>query len=58
MLGISRSNIIVYADDIVILAPSRRALQLLLNICLAEAAELELSFNYQKSKVVFFLSFV
>ena len=56
MLGITKSNIIVYADDIVILAPSRRALQLLLNICLAEAGELELTFNYQKSKVMFFYS--
>ena len=56
MLGISKSNIIVYADDIVILAPSRRALQLLLNICMEEAVGLELAFNYQKSKVMVFYS--
>ena len=54
MFGISRSNIIAYADDIVILAPSRRALEVLLNICLTEAMALELSFNFQKSKVMVF----
>ena len=54
MLGILKSNIIVYADDIVILAPSHRALQLLLNKCLTEAIDLELSFNCEKSQFMVF----
>ena len=54
MLGISRSNIIAYADDIVILAPSRQALQFLLNICFTEAIALGLEFNCQKNKIMVF----
>ena len=54
MLGISRSNIIVYADDIVILAPSRKALQVLLDICQTETRALELAFNTKKCKMLLF----
>ena len=55
-LGIVSSNIIAYADDIVILAPSVVSLQILINIAYSEAVELELSFNTNKSKCMTFYS--
>jgi len=40
-----RSNLLAYADDIVLLAPSWHGLQKLLNIILAAANEADLRFN-------------
>ena len=53
-LGLQISNIIVYADDIVLLAPTRHGLQILLDEALSEASSLNLSFNTQKSKYLVF----
>lgn len=53
-LGIQNCNIIVYADDIVLLAPTRYALQFLLDEALAECNKLNLSFNCMKSKYLVF----
>ena len=55
-LGLYSSNIVVYADDIVLLAPSASSLQILMNIANAEALELDLLFNVNKCKVVIFSS--
>ena len=54
--GIEKSNIIVYPDDIVLLAPSRKALQLLVNEALLEANKIDLKFNFLKSKSMIFYS--
>ena len=43
-------NHLVYADDMVILAPSPRALQQLLNICNEYAIEYDISYNVKKTK--------
>ena len=51
------SNIIAYADDIVLLAPSATGLQLLIDIAFNEAHGLELKFNVLKSKCMVFSSF-
>lgn len=53
-LGIIASNIIAYADDIVLLAPSPHSLQMLIDVAYDEACLLELSFNYSKSKCLIF----
>ena len=53
-LGLINSNIVAYADDIVLLAPSANALRLLMNIVNVCASELMLSFNYEKTKVMIF----
>ena len=55
-LDIFNSNIIAYADDIVLLAPSANALRLLLKEISISASELKLSFNYEKSKIMIFCS--
>ena len=55
-LGITMSNIIAYADDIVLLAPSATALQLLIDKCVNEASKLQLAFNENKSKCMVFKS--
>ena len=44
-LGIIRSNVIAYADDLVLIAPSKNALQILVNEALSEANKLDLDFN-------------
>ena len=48
-------NILAYADDIVILAPSWSALQVFLNICAQCSVELDIVLNVSKSvcKVLF-----
>ena len=56
-LGVIRSNIIAYADDIVLLAPSLQSLKLMINIARNEAANLKLEFNYDKTKVIKFHSY-
>ena len=48
-LGLFMSNIIAYADDLVVMAPSVTALQNILNICYLEARNLSLTFNPKKS---------
>ena len=53
-LGIFSSNIIAYADDLVVLAPSVSALQNLLNICYNETKNILLNFNTEKSVCVKF----
>ena len=53
-LGIQMSNIIAYADDIVLLAPSRTGLQILIDIAYAESGNLELNFNVSKTKCMIF----
>ena len=55
-LGIEKSNIIAYADDIVLIAPSRKALQLLVDETFLEASKIELTFNFHKSKSMIFYS--
>ena len=49
-LGHTMSNIIAYADDIVLMAPSAVALQLLIDKYFDEASVLNLNFNANKSK--------
>ena len=53
-LGIHDSSIIVYADDIVLLAPSLTSLQFLIDKASKEARELKLNFNDKKSKFMLF----
>ena len=53
-LGIQMSNVIAYADDIVLLAPSRSGLQILIDIAYSESYKLELNFNISKSKCLIF----
>ena len=48
---------ILYADDLCIMAPSRGAMQKLLNICEEYCKEFCLSFNVNKSKILFFGNF-
>ena len=55
-LGIQNASIIVYADDIVLLAPSRKALQMIINEALKESNNLKLAFNHSKSKYMVFRS--
>ena len=47
-------NHLFYADDSVVLAPSPKALQLLINICENYAKRFELTFNVRKTKVMCF----
>ena len=53
-MGTVSSNIIAYADDIVLLAPTPRGLQLLIDAAYDEACLLKLSFNHSKSKCLIF----
>ena len=53
-LGILKANVIAYADDIVLLAPSLRGLQELLNRAVEEASLIDLQFNNSKSKYMVF----
>ena len=55
-LGIMSANIIAYADDIVILAPSTFSLQLLIDKAHQLASYLELKFNKVKTKCMVFSS--
>ena len=47
-LGLFRSNIIAYADDLVVLSPSFTGLQLLLDRCFEFSTFLKLTFNVNK----------
>ena len=53
-LGIYKANIVAYADDLVLLAPSSTSLQLFLNEALHEFKRLKLNFNNDKSKWMVF----
>ena len=53
-LGPIKSNIIAYADDVVLLAPSPTSLQILIDIADNEAKTLQLTFNISKSKCMIF----
>ena len=53
-LGIFSSNIIAYADDIVLLAPSSFSLQLLLDEAIKYGLTLELKMNIKKTKCLTF----
>ena len=53
-LGIMSSNVIAYADDLVILAPSCRALQSLIDVAVKEVYSIKLEINDQKSKCMIF----
>ena len=54
-LGLHTSNIIAYADDIVLLAPSASSLQSMMDIASSEALELDLQFNVSKCKIMVFM---
>ena len=53
-LGLLQSNIIAYADDIVLLAPSSASLQILLDAAALKLKKLDLVINEVKSKVMVF----
>ena len=53
-LGIHDTSIIVYADDIVLLAPSRTGLQFLIDVTCKETKRLKLEVNELKSKFMLF----
>ena len=53
-LGIYSSNVIAYADDIVLLAPSPTSLQNMMDVANLEASKLDLTFNPDKSKIMIF----
>ena len=53
-LGIQMSNVIAYADDLVLLAPSRTGLQILIDVAYTDSTKLELNFNINKSKCMIF----
>ena len=50
-------NILLYADDLVLLAPSWSAQQRLLNICANVVAELDMKFNVNKSYTLIFVPY-
>ena len=47
-------NILAYADDIVLIAPSWRALQILINVLQSNAKEINMTFNTDKSVAMIF----
>ena len=53
-LGLYSSNIIAYADDIVLLAPSASSLQMMMNVVNKESLKLNLKFNVNKCKIMIF----
>ena len=53
-MGIFPSNILAYADDVVLLAPSFKSLQLLINKASNLGLSLDLNFNLQKTKCMIF----
>ena len=53
-LGNVNSNIIAYADDIVLLVPSASGLQHLLNLLYKEVKKIDLDINYIKSECICF----
>ena len=57
-LGTVKSNIIAYADDIVLLSPTRDGLKSLLLEAYKEASCMDLEFNFEKTKVIKFNSYI
>ena len=57
-VGDVNAAILMYADDIALLAPSRDAMQKLLNICEEFGREYHLSFNADKSEALFLVAVV
>ena len=55
-LGTVKSNIIAYADDIVLLSPTRSGLKSLLLETHTEASCMDLKFNFEKTKIIKFHS--
>ena len=55
-LSLISSNIIAYADDIVLLAPSIPSFNMLVNTAYTEASRLHLEFNFDKTKLMKFHS--
>ena len=55
-LGLISSNIIAYADDMVLLAPSAESLQALINELHKDALDIDLKFNIKKTKCMIFRS--
>ena len=55
-LGLYMSNVIAYADDIVLLAPSALGLQKLMNIFELEIKKIKLKINLNKTKCMIFKS--
>ena len=53
-IGNKCASIFVYADDIIILSPTRQAMQHLLNKCAIFANSYGLLYNYTKCKVIIF----
>ena len=53
-LGVYTSNIVAYADDLVILTPSRSSLQILIQLINNEIRKIRLNFNSLKSKCMIF----
>ena len=53
-LGYSAANVIGYADDIVLLAPSVQGLQRLITLAAFECSKIKLQFNCNKSKIKHF----
>jgi len=47
-------NHVMYANDLVVFAPSAKGLQTLLNLCLTVGKANDISFNRSKSKLRFF----
>ena len=45
---------LLFADDLCLIAPTRKAMQIMLNICHEFCAEFGLSFNPRKSKTMVF----
>ena len=54
MVGKILFNHIYYADDLVLIAPSQKGLQYLLNICGEVGSKLEIIFNEIKAECVIF----
>ena len=55
-LGVIQSNIVAYADDIVLLAPTRDGVKSLLSEVYMEASAIDLDFNFEKTKIMKFSS--
>ena len=47
-------NHLMYADDIVLFAPSAKGLQKIINVCYAYGCDNDIIFNSSKSQVMFF----
>ena len=53
-LGKTMVNHLAYADDLVILSPSVKGLQKLLNICSEYGEEHDIMFNHKKTECMYF----